>query len=148
MPYEFIPVLFGLTILFGIMAFSLIKKFLDDRNRMQLREMAHQERLKALEKEVPLVEINHENALSLNGNARTRDLKGLIWLRLSALCLGLASMFGGIGMIVAFLLAWDPELKKIWPVGFIPAMIGVGLLLFYVLSRSSVESLDNDKLKG
>jgi hypothetical protein len=56
-------------------------------------------------------------------------------------------MFGGVGMIVAFLLAWDPELKSIWPVGFIPAMIGVGLLLFYVLSRSSVESLDIEESK-
>lgn len=148
MPYEFIPVLFGVTLLFGFLAYGLTKRYLDDKNKMQLREMAHQERLKAIEQEVPLVEISHENGLDLNGAARARDGKNLIWLRLASLCLGLASTFGGVGMLAAFALAGDPEMKKVWPIGLIPAMIGLGLLLFYAMSRSAGEALETEELKG
>ncbi len=145
MPYEFIPVTFGIMILFGILAFVLIKKSIDDKNKMKLREMAHQERLKALEQEVPLVEIDREELAIWNGETSLRDGRALVWLRLSALCLGLASTLGGVGMMIAFRLADDNDLNNIWPVGFMPAMIGVGLLLFYALSRSAVELLGNDE---
>ena len=63
------------------------------------------------------------------------SIKGLLWVRLTGLCLGWFLLFTGIGTVIGFSLVMDPDMRSIWAVGFIPAMGGVGLLLFYHLSR-------------
>jgi hypothetical protein len=55
-----------------------------------------------------------------------------------ALGLGLLALFVGAGMCVAFLVSGNPDDRAIWSFGLIPAMGGVGLLLYWLLlTRSS-----------
>jgi len=59
---------------------------------------------------------------------------------LLALCLGLTCFFGGAGIITALLLltAESSDLREMsdaWPLGLIPVFVGIGLLLFYLLSK-------------
>jgi hypothetical protein len=48
----------------------------------------------------------------------------------------LASFFGGIATSVGMYLVKDPEFSNYWAMGLIPTLIGLGLLIFYLMSRS------------
>ena len=131
------PLLFLMMLVLGLVALGILRNYLATRNRMRLRQMIHEERLKALEKEAPLDDLTYDGNLEREfvGSSSGGNGNRAFWLRLTALCVGLVCSFVGVGMIVAFLLATDPELTKIWSVGMIPMMLGFGLLLFYVLTR-------------
>lgn len=60
----------------------------------------------------------------------------ILWVRIIALCVGLSSFFGGIGTCIGMFSANDPEMSNYWSMGLIPTLIGFGLLLFYMMSRS------------
>jgi len=66
----------------------------------------------------------------------------MIWIRISALCFGLIFLFGGIGVAVGLTLVGDIEMKAMWPLGLIPALIGLGLLIFNGLSRGYEKKLN------
>ena len=56
-------------------------------------------------------------------------------LGVGALCI-----FAGLGYIVAMLLSNDSEMSKIWSMGFIGVFFGVGLFLYYYLTRQPEKS--------
>ena len=64
------------------------------------------------------------------------------WVRLVALALGLTCFFGGAGMMPGFYFVSDPEASGMWPLGLIPVLIGVGLLLFVRLSSGLAEKIN------
>ena len=94
-----------------------------------------------MEKEIEAPPLDHEIERSLlatepaaaPGNG---SVKGVLWVRLIALCFGWFMLFGGLGIVGGFSLVMDRDMQDIWAVGFIPAMAGIGLLLFYYLSRN------------
>ena len=144
MPYEFIPVVIGVVFILGLGALGLLRSYLVTRNRIRLREMMHQERLKAIEKETPLSDLTYDDNLDseLAAIHPRSNPKTMLWLRLTALCVGLSVALGGLGMMVAFIASWDHELRKIWSIGLIPFMVGVGLLLFYYLTRAVAKEVE------
>jgi len=69
----------------------------------------------------------------------------VMWVRLIALCIGLAGLFGGIGIAIGMsAVTSDPEIFGMWSMGIIPAAIGLGLLVFYYLSRNFSVPLNGD----
>ena len=59
--------------------------------------------------------------------------------------LGLAFllMFGGVGLLVSFILVEDPEMRKLWSMGLIPMMTGFGLFLFWGLTTIMLKKKDD-----
>lgn len=138
---QYIGLIVGLILVLGLIGFSILRKHLDDEKRLRLRQMIHEERMAAMEKEmeVPALDGEIERSLLATGAPAppraNGSIKGLLWVRLTALCVGWFMLFAGIGMAFSFSLTVEDDVKNIWAVGFIPAMAGVGLLLFYHLSR-------------
>lgn len=133
-PYEFIPVVIGVFFIFGLIGFGLVRKSLADRERLQVREMIHRERMAAMEKGLPIDEIKLEDTAMPEITMTSSRADTVTWIRFTALFLGLAFFFGGIGMTVAFRIAPDYGFNEIWSIGLIPALTGLGLLIFYFMT--------------
>ncbi len=140
MYYEHLWVLLALLFIFGWAGFVILTKHLRNKNRLRTRDMIHKERMLAMEKGVPLGELPDHLSQAENGEDESYvpSING-DWDRRIALGLGLVFLFGGIGIAIGFLLipeSLDTEgLRGLASMGFIPALIGVGLLLYYRLSR-------------
>ena len=129
-----------LILVLGLLALGLLRRDLRSRQRLRLHEMAHQERMLAMEKGLPISEVPDGSDF----NAWLDEL----WTdrlfdggrdRRVALALGLVLLFAGSG---ALLLAWrlpnssaDAAALKLaaW-LGLIPLMASFGLLLYYRLT--------------
>jgi hypothetical protein len=118
-----------------VLAFIWGRQYLKLRKRHQEREMLHRERLVAMEKGIPLPEfpaLAEEPSGSLLDYA-SGSMKNVI-PKMTLGC-GLILVFGGAGMVTAFLVAPDSDLHKVWSVGLIPGFIGIGFILYYLLTR-------------
>ncbi len=123
----------GFTIIFWWAVISLLFKYLRYRNRLKLREMVHKERMAAIEKGISPPELPEESLEHLSeermwesysfGNHRINKL---------ALALGLVLLFGGIGFIISMSVFHDISFGLL---GVIPIMIGIGLLIYYHLTK-------------
>jgi Domain of unknown function (DUF6249) len=125
----------GALALAVVLAFIWGRQYLKLRKRHEEREMLHRERLLAMEKGIPLPEfptLAEEPSGSLL-DYMSGSMKDVI-PKLTLGC-GLILIFGGAGMVAAFLIAPDSELHKAWSVGLIPAFIGVGFILYYLFIR-------------
>ena len=119
-----------------ILAFIWGRQYLKLRKRHLEREMLHRERLLAMEKGIPLPEFP---TLAEEPNGSLLDyLSGSIVIPKLALGCGLILLFGGAGMVAAFVIAPDSELHKVWSVGLIPGFIGVGFVLYYLFIHRSL----------
>ncbi len=119
-----------------ILAFIWGRQYLKLRKRHLEREMLHRERLLAMEKGIPLPEFP---TLAEEPSGSLLDyLSGSIAIPKLALGCGLILIFGGAGMVAAFLIVPDSELHKVWSVGLIPGFIGVGFVLYYLFIRRSL----------
>jgi Domain of unknown function (DUF6249) len=126
----------GALALAVILAFIWGRQYLKLRKRHLEREMLHRERLLAMEKGIPLPEFP---TLAEEPSGSLLDyLSGSIVIPKLALGCGLILIFGGAGMVAAFLIAPDSELHKAWSVGLIPGFIGVGFVLYYLFIRRSL----------
>jgi hypothetical protein len=139
MERESVALIAGVILILGLIALSILRKHLLAHKQLRLREILHQERLKAMETEMPLPELpidDHRLLAAGAGPARNGPtLSAILWVRLVSLCLGLFLCFGGMGICLGFSASGDGEMSRIWTVGLIPALAGIGLLLFYRLSR-------------
>ncbi len=135
----------GFTILvLGLIGASMLRKHLREARQLRLRQIIHEERLKAMEHNKPLPEVDDaaligrffENSDHVAGNDGRGLMLAILWVRIVALCVGLASLFGGIATSVGMYLVKDPEISNYWAMGLIPTLIGLGLLIFYLTSRS------------
>lgn len=141
MTYEHIWFLLTLAWIFGWAGFVILAKYLRNRSRLRVREMMHKERMLAMEKGVPLGELpDHLNGGIVEESEGTKMFVIGDWDRKIALALGLLFLFGGIGTILGLYLLPDTavteEAKSAASVGLIPALIGVGLLIYHRLTRS------------
>ena len=64
------------------------------------------------------------------------------WFRITTLGLAFLLTFGGVGLLVGFIIVPDPELQKLWSIGLIPMMAGFGLFLFALVSAKLLPRQD------
>jgi O-antigen/teichoic acid export membrane protein len=133
--------IFGAAFVFIFILLGILAESQRQKRKLQRQELLQKERFMAIEKGLPMPEwdtaiLDEDGApvSSLEAYERRRE-----WFRLVSLCIGLILLFGGIGMTIAFQLAPYGSWDDIETVGAIPAMAGVGLLLFHVLSRPRSE---------
>jgi hypothetical protein len=133
-------------LIFGLLTLGVLQRDLRNRQRLRLHEMAHRERMLAMEKGVPVSEIPAGSDFDawLDEAWTDRLLDGGTDRRV-ALALGLVMLFAGVG---ALLLAWrlpatsaDAESVKLAAsLGLIPLMASFGLLLYYRLTKPRTAS--------
>jgi hypothetical protein len=96
------------------------------RERQRRLEVLHQERVAAMDKGIPLPEL----AIDPPSVPKTSDpqatlIHGLVWTTL------------GVGaMVTLFLIGRVGDLPALWPLPFPFALLGGGLILYYVLASS------------
>jgi hypothetical protein len=94
--------------------------------RQRRLELAHQERLVAMEKGIPLLEL----PIDPPSAPRARDphavlIHGIVWLAFGV---------GGMGAAYLTMLRWNGQ--AIWPLLLPPVLLGVGLVLYFVLASN------------
>ena len=144
---------FGVVLLIlGCIGFGLFSKYARERKQIQLSKMIHNERMKAMEKGLPLSEIGHDELskklLQMHANADTFNGisgRGIVWLRVYALCLGLLLFLGGIGVMSSLHFVHFQDAPLFWPLGLIPALMGLGLLLFCHLTKKHEDQMKGDR---
>ena len=130
---QFFWPIFGVLFILALMALAMIRNHLAASRKIQLRGIQKEERLKAIEAGVPLPEVEEPNgsgAVTDEGFARQ-----LAWFRLLSLGTGYFMLFAGIGIFLGFNIIDDKDLQQMAAIGFLPAFAGIGLLLFYWVSR-------------
>ena len=133
-------------LILGLLALGVLRRYLRNRQRLRLHEMAHRERMLAMEKGLPVSEVPAGSDFDAwLDEAWTDRLLDGGWDRRVALALGLVILFASTG---ALLLAWrlpgsstDAEtLKLAASLGLIPLMASFGLLLYHRLTRPAAAS--------
>lgn len=120
----------GFTIVTAIF-FLVIRRQNIDKYRIRL-EMIQKERAIAMEKGVPMPELPDYD----NGHRPSRVMSRLLhprWI----LGIGLILICGGIGTTIALQHSLDSDLHMKWSMGLIPAFVGVGFVLHYLVTRKN-----------
>ncbi len=133
----------GVLLVRGLMGFGILPRYMRSRDKLRLREMAHRERVLALEKGVSPGDLPEPPVTDawVDEPWTTRALDAG-WDRRIALAIGLVLLFGGAGISAGLLaLTGVPgagrgaqELAVLWPLGIIPVMAGFGLILYHRLT--------------
>ena len=131
--------IFGALFVFIFILLGILAESQRQKRKLARQELLQKERFMAMEKGLPLPEwdaalLDDQGELLNNAEAQGRRRE---WFRLVTLCIGLLLAFGGIGMTVAFNLSSDRGFNDLGTIGAIPFMSGLGLLLFYYLTRTS-----------
>jgi len=133
-----------LALLAAWAALGVLNLHLRQRHRLRLREIIHRERMAALEKSVPLPELDPalDDAFLESMGVSPAD-RALQKARIGALAAGLVLILGGIGFVIAFLLIPEtPQtlgMREEASLGLIPFFLGLALLLFHRLSRPAAD---------
>ena len=127
------------VLILGTLALGVLGRFLRNRQRLRLQEMAHQERILAMEKGLPVSELPGGDLEPWSGGISAHGPLESGWDRRMTLAVGLVMLFASIGSL---LFAWllpptDSDavgLKMAAALGVIPLMASFGLLLYYRLT--------------
>lgn len=130
--------IFGVSFIFIFMLLGILAESLRQKAKLARQQMVQKERLAAMEKGLPLPDwdatlLNDDGARLGSAEAHERSRQ---WFRLVAFCIGLLLSFGGVGVLVAFNIGANNAFEEISTVGAVPLMAGIGLLLFYALTRN------------
>jgi len=127
-------------LILGPLALGVVGRFFRNRQRLRIREMAHRERMLALEKGLPVADLpaGGEFDVWMDGAANERLLDGG-WDRRVTLGVGLVMLFASIGsLLLAWLLPGTSNdavgLRMAAAFGVIPLMASLGMLLYYRLT--------------
>jgi hypothetical protein len=125
-----------ILLLFGTplvaIAGGILAGILRTRGQQRLLELARRERIAALERGLdvsqlpPLPEPRSPRALAL-GRAQDLTIGGLVTLAI------------GIGLLITLLLLPAHDGGDVWPIGFVPACIGIALLLSARVVRRTID---------
>jgi hypothetical protein len=123
---------FGAAWVFGCAMLCIVIWSLRSKANMEKLRIAHEERMKAMEKGIPLPEFPDLK----NGDSRIEITPIRVNPRWP---LGLGAVFVllGLGFIAAMMLSSDAELFGLWSLGLLGIFFGVGLMLYYLLTRQS-----------
>lgn len=126
------------------------------QQNLRLRQMRHHERLAALaeaakagqtpsrEGDPTMSETTTQSPATTDPAEQWKDPATYThWFRVTTLGLAFLLLFGGAGMLAAFIIVPDAELQKLWSLGLIPIMAGVGLLLFSLVSGKLTDDTKN-----
>lgn len=122
---------FGAAWVFGCATILVVIWHLRSKRNIEKMQIAHEERMKAMEKGVPLPEFPELKEGQSRIEITPMKLNPRWPLGVGALC-----VFAGVGYTVAMLLSGDNELFKLWSMGMIGVFFGFGLMLFYYLTRA------------
>lgn len=142
---QFYPAL-GVIWVFGFAAVLLVAWHLRNKRRLEKLKLIHEERMKAMEKGIPLPEFPELDDHSGAGGAVSTALTSAVdralashakpWNPRWPLGAGAVLVMAGIGTSVAMRLsAWELH-NDLWAFGLIGVFVGVGLFLYYGLTRS------------
>jgi hypothetical protein len=120
----------GLVWVFGWVAFFLILRWMSIRRQQWKLELIHRERLAAMEKGIPMPELP-----DYDGPARPGFFARITVNPRWPLGLGALFLTTGPGVSLALWLSGDPYHNQVWPMGLIGIFVGVGLFLYYGLTR-------------
>jgi len=134
--------LFAFVVLvLGLIGSSILRRHLVLARQLRLRQIIHEERMRAMEHNAELPEANDPELARLLGDSQGHRPNGrgwlsssMLWVRLVSLCLGLTAFLGGIGTCIGMAVTTGERMNEYWAIGLIPAFVGVGLLIFYALS--------------
>jgi hypothetical protein len=135
-------ILLLVLVIFGCVGYGMLKRYLLDQSLVKQREMVHKERITAMEKGLPIE--NLQSVVESPTITSPSQEKVLVWVRLVSLFLGLFLVLAGAGVCIAFYISELSDLRDAWSVGLIPVLAGVGLLLFFVLSKNFKENLKSE----
>jgi hypothetical protein len=129
--------IFGVSFIFIFILLGILGESQRQKTKLAKQELLQKERMMAMEKGLPLPEwdsplLDDEGSIIITAEAHERRKE---WFQLVNLCIGLIFVFAGIGMTIAFNIAPTDDWNDIATVGIIPLMTGVGLLLFYFLTK-------------
>ena len=123
----------GLAWVFGWVIVGLVGSHLTNKRRNERLKMAHAERMKALEKGIPLPELpdlDEEVAYAWDspGPSHPRAILGAAAIAATV----------GVGLSTVFLI-WGQvggidRVRDLWPLGLLPIFIGLGLVFYHYLT--------------
>ena len=102
----------------------------------------HAERMQALERDLPLPdgesdvlnELLRAGPEDFESSAEARAARARL-VNLAALCLGLTTFLGGIGLTIGLALQADLDIAGMFGIGLLPTFIGIGLLIFVRMTK-------------
>ena len=109
---------------FGWAFFGLLARRMRDKGKLARLEMAHKERMTAMEKGIPLPELPDLE----HHFGKERDIRQTLLLG------GILCIFLGAGTILAFVLAPNQNLRDLWTVPLPLIFLGAGQLLYRYLT--------------
>lgn len=113
----------GLIVL-ALAAVGIAYMYFRHAERQRRLEIVHQERLAAMDKGIPLPELPLDPPkVPKPPDPREPLLHGVVW-----------TAFGAGGMLMLALLGPVDNLPPLWPLPLPLALLGVGLILYYVLA--------------
>ncbi len=128
---------------FGFAAVLLIAWHLRNKRRIEKLKLIHEERMKAMEKDIPLPEfpeLGESEGNTLIGKALASNIQSGPWNPRWPLGVGALLIMSGLGTSVAMLMSgWDWH-NEMWPFGLIGVFVGVGMFLFYALTRPTSDA--------
>ncbi len=126
---------FGMTWVFACAAVLIVIWHLRGKRRLEKEKLIHEERMKAMEKGVPLPEfpdLSEEAKMEQFNRIFTPPTLNPKW----PLGVGVLFVFAGGGFMTAMMLSNDSELAKLWSMGLMGVFLGVGLFFYYLLTRT------------
>lgn len=129
----------GIFWVFGFAAVLLIAWHLRNKRRLEKLNIIHQERMKAMEKGIPLPEfpeLEESESKIIIGKALASNIEATPWNPKWPLGVGALLIMAGLGTSVAMMLSrWEFH-NELWPFGLIGVFVGVGFFFFYALTRT------------
>ena len=127
----------GAVWVFGFATVLLVAWHLRGKRRLEKLSIIHEERMKAMEKGIPLPEFPElSETESVLGKALATNIETRPWNPRWPLGVGVLLIMGGLGASVTMKLSeWDFH-NELWSFGLIGVFLGVGMFLFYGLTRT------------
>ena len=130
----------GLFWVFGVAAVLLIAWHMRNKRRLEKLQIIHEERMKAMEKGIPLPEfpeLEESESNIIIGNALASNIQSKPWNPRWPLGVGVLLIMGGLGTTFAMRMSEDYGFQQeLWAFPLIGVFVGVGMFLFYALTRT------------
>ena len=127
----------------GVAAVLLIAWHLRGKRQLEKLKIIHEERMRAMEKGIPLPEfpeLREDTSGSIIGKAFASNSQARPWNPRWPLGVGALLIMGGLGTSVAMMLSGWAWHNDMWPFGLIGVFVGVGMFLFYALTRTTLDT--------